>query len=244
MAFCSLFLSALMHIPKHIRRPPLYVCCAFALLSVLLAIVFAVVAKIVSDSPRKLRVACVGDSTTWGTHATRAEGVTYPDYLAKLGRRTLEVRNFGVGATTLLRRSGRAWCDTGELERAIAFQPDVVVIMFGVNEISHPDLLGEFLPDALWLVGRFKNAIPGLDVFLATPTPLAPGEEKHRENTELRTKIMPDVRKVAQMAECQMIEVNHDYPPTLGFLPDGVHPNAQGNRLIAQLVFNAIQPKE
>lgn len=212
-----------------------------ALLSIVLAIVLAMTARNGFSTHRKLRVACVGDSTTWGTHATRAEGVTYPDQLAKMGRRTLQVRNFGVGATTLLRQSGRAWCDTGELEQAIAYQPDIVVIMFGVNEISHPDLLGEFLPDALWLIDQFKSAIPDLCIFMATPTPLAPADEKRRENTELRTKIIPTVRQVAQMTGCQVIEVNQAYPPTLDYLPDGVHPNARGNRLIAQLVFEAIK---
>ena len=212
-----------------------------ALLSIVLAIVLAMTARNGFATHRKLRVACVGDSTTWGTHATRAEGVTYPDQLAKMGRRTLQVRNFGVGATTLLRQSGRAWCDTGELEQAIAYQPDVVVIMFGVNEISHPDLLEEFLPDALWLIDQFKSAIPDLCIFMATPTPLAPADEKCRQNTELRTKIIPTVRQVAQMTGCQIIEVNQAYPPTLDYLPDGVHPNAQGNRLIAQLVFDAIK---
>lgn len=220
--------------PRHIWH-------IFALLFFVLVIVFAIIESICSAPQQKLRVACVGDSTTWGTYATRAEGVTYPDFLAKLGRKTLQVDNFGVGATTLLRRSGRAWCETGELERVIDFQPDVMVIMFGVNEISHPDLLDEFLPDALWLIDQFKGAIPDLNIFIATPTPLAPGDEKSLENTKLRTMIVPALQQVAQMRNCKMIEVNANYPSTLDYLPDGVHPNAQGNRLIAQLAFNAIR---
>lgn len=215
----------------------------FALILCLLVAGFAVITGLRFDAPPKLRVACVGDSTTWGTHATRADGVTYPDFLAKLGKKTLQVRNCGVGATTLLRRSGRAWCDTEELEQTIAFQPDVVVVMFGVNEIVHPDLLGEFQSDALWLIDRFKSAIPGVEILLATPTPYAPGKEKLRENTELHTKIIPVLRQVAEMTGCGMIEVNRAYPPTLEYLPDGLHPNAKGNRLVAQWVFSAINAK-
>lgn len=214
--------------------------CQFAWGLLALAIASAIVAQSGFSRRPKLRVACIGDSTTWGTHATRAEGVTYPDCLAKLGRRSLLVRNFGVGSTTLLRRSGRAWCDTGELERTIDFRPDVLIVMFGVNEISHPALLDDFIPDALWLVDQFQCAIPDSAIFIATPTPLAPGEEKQPENTALATKIIPALRQVAQMKGCRMVEVNQEYPPTLAYLPDGVHPNAQGNRLIAELVFNAI----
>ncbi len=215
--------------------------CIVILMLIVLGVVFAMAARIPSAPHRELRVACVGDSTTWGTHATRAEGVTYPDYLAKLGRRTLQVRNFGVGSTTLLRRSGRAWCDTGELENALAFQPDIVIVMFGVNEISHPELLDDFLPDAIWLVEQFKHAMPNSCIFLSTPTPLAPDDEKHQANMELSTKIIPVLRQVAEKTGCRIIEVNHDYPPTLNYLPDGVHPNARGNRLIAKLAFNAIK---
>lgn len=214
--------------------------CRFAWGFLVLAIASAIVAKSGFATQPKLRVACIGDSTTWGTHATRADGVTYPDCLAKMGRRRLLVRNFGVGSTTLLRRSGRAWCDTGELERAIDFKPDVLIVMFGVNEISHPALLDDFLPDALWLVDQFQRAIPDSAILIATPTPLAPGDEKQPENTELATKIIPALRQVAQMKGCRMVEINQAYPPSLDYLPDGVHPNAQGNRLIAELVFNAI----
>lgn len=214
--------------------------CQFAWGLLALSLAFAIAAKSGFARHPKLRVACVGDSTTWGTYATRADGVTYPDCLAKLGRRKLQVHNFGVGSTTLLRQSGRAWCDTGQLERAIAFRPDVLVIMFGVNELSHPDLLDDFLPDALWLVDQFQSTNPGLDILVATPTPFAPGDEKQGENTELATKIIPALRQVAQIKGCRMVEINQEYPPTLAYLPDGVHPNAQGNRLIAELVFNAI----
>lgn len=225
---------------KHIAKNPHRIWFSVTLMILALSIAFAIVAKTGFSKQPKLRVACVGDSTTWGTNATRADGVTYPDCLAKLGRRELHVRNFGVGSTTLLRRSGRAWCDTGELERVIDFRPDVLVIMFGVNDITHPDLLDAFLPDALWLFDQFQSAIPGLDILVVTPTPLAPGDEKQRENTDLATKIIPALRQLAQMTGSSIVEVNQEYPPTLAYLPDGVHPNAQGNRLIAQLVFNAI----
>lgn len=230
--------------PKYLDNPPRHCWHMLALAFFFLAIVLAVTAGLRFGTKPKFRVACVGDSTTWGTYETRAKGVTYPDWLAKLGRRELQVGNFGVGAKTLLRRSGRAWCETGELEQAIAFQPDVVVIMFGVNEIACPDLLDEFLPDALWLVEQLKRAIPHVNIFLATPTPLAPEKEKSRENEELRTKIIPDLQQVAQMTGCRMIDVNANYPATLGYLPDGIHPNAQGNRLIAQLVFSSIKQEE
>lgn len=230
-----------MHPNKYIDNRSHGIWRIIALFFMVLVVVLAITAGISSSTHRKLRVACVGDSTTWGTHATRAEGVTYPDYLAKLGRRTLRVRNFGVGATTLLRRSGHAWCDTGELERTIAFHPDIVVIMFGVNEIAHPDLLDGFLPDALWLIGQFNRAIPDVRIFIATPTPFAPENEQSLKNTELATKIIPVWRQVAQMTGCEVIEVNQSYPPTLDFLPDGIHPNAKGNRLIAESVFNAIK---
>lgn len=231
-----------MHPHKSIDKHPRSRRGLYFLLFMGLAVACAIVVATLSPFHQKLRVACVGDSTTWGTHATRADGVTYPDYLAKLGRRTLQVRNSGVGATTLLRRSGHAWCDTEEFERTIAFHPDIVVIMFGVNEIAHPDLLDGFLPDALWLVGQFSSAIPDVRIFIATPTPLAPAVEQRLKNSELATKIIPVWRQVAQMTGCEVIEVNQSYPPTLDFLPDGIHPNAKGNRLIAELVFNAIQP--
>lgn len=57
-----------------------------------------------SASPMPVRVACVGDSITFGTGAD--PGKSYPSQLQALLGSGWQVKNFGVGGRTLLRKGG------------------------------------------------------------------------------------------------------------------------------------------
>src|SRR4051812_40315304 len=56
-----------------------------------------------ADKDRKVRVACVGDSITFGSGIPDREHNAYPAQLANLLGDRYEVRNFGVSGATLLK---------------------------------------------------------------------------------------------------------------------------------------------
>ncbi len=90
--------------------------------------------------PQGLRIACIGDSFTFGWGVD--EGQSWPDHLQKLldesGQRPpVEVLNFGVPAYTTAQ-------EVACLQRkALAYDPDVVLLAYFVNDISIPRPEGE-----------------------------------------------------------------------------------------------------
>lgn len=112
----------------------------------------APITDIVKDDGTPVKIACVGDSITYGYRivSTNEETgeldnveYTYPAMLqSKLGD-GYEVGNFGKSASYLLAddnkynvKSGKCYTDMDEYTASIEFAPDVVLIMLGTNDIK------------------------------------------------------------------------------------------------------------
>ena len=105
-----------------------------SLLSLLLATAGTLSAKaenaqVAGERSAKIRVACVGDSITMGVGTTNPALQSYPAQLQELLGPSWAVTNFGVGGRTMLRK-----VDPFSFGRALKSNPDLVVIMLGVND--------------------------------------------------------------------------------------------------------------
>lgn len=88
-----------------------------------------------------LRVACLGDSHTFGDGV--AAGDTWPDRLAELAGPGVEVLNCGVNAYDTLQEV--LWYE----QRVAAFDPDVVLLAYFVNDVAARGIPGQGTADRL-----------------------------------------------------------------------------------------------
>ena len=91
--------------------------------------------------PGVLRVACLGDSHTFGDGVP--EGDTWPDRLRELSGPGVEVMNCGVNAYDTLQEV--LWYE----RRVAPFDPDVVILAYFVNDVAARGLRGGESPDLL-----------------------------------------------------------------------------------------------
>lgn len=92
-----------------------------------------------------VKIACIGDSITYGYTIDERELYSYPAMLgAKLGD-GYEVGNFGKSASYILpgdseynERTDKtlSYRDTQQYQDSIAFAPDIVIIMLGTNDVT------------------------------------------------------------------------------------------------------------
>ncbi|MGC6489243.1 MAG: GDSL-type esterase/lipase family protein, partial [Planctomycetota bacterium] len=128
------------------------------------------------------RVACLGDSITYGARIGDRAHASYPAQLAAL-RPADDVRNFGVGGATLLARADRPLGATAAFAEALAWRPDVAVVMLGTNDTcqsaSRPnwDQRDGLERDARAMVERLRRANPAVRVVLATPPAMFPDRD-------------------------------------------------------------------
>lgn len=200
-----------------------------------------------------VRLACVGDSITFGAGVKPRSTMAYPAQLGRMLGKKWEVGNFGVSGATLLRNRDHPYHKTKAYARAIAWKPDVVVIKLGTNDSNYPGnpggggsnnwrLKAEFGPDAKQLVADFRVANPKVRVFIGLSVPAFPGRW-NIDGATVKDEIGPILKAVATENKCDVIDLYTALAPHKKFFPDTVHPNAEGATVIAQTVYHALTGK-
>ena len=198
------------------------------------------------------RVACIGDSITYG-HGLRDESgdYSYPAVLARLLGPDWLVRNFGVSGTTLLQRGDNPYTRTEAYTAALVFRPDVVVIKLGTNDSKQPRENAPAAPDN-WrhkadypanyraLISAFRTTNPSVTIFTCLPVPAFPGDWGI-DDTVLREEVAPLVRAVAADTGARVIDLYSALAKRPEVFPDGVHPDATGAALIADTVHRHVR---
>ncbi len=121
----------------------------------------------------KVKVACVGDSITYGAGVEGREKNCYPAVLGGILGDKYDVRNFGVNGATLLKKGDGPWWKTGAFKSATEFVPDIVIIKLGSNDTKpqnwkHKD---EFEADYKALIEHFKGLASKPKIYVALPVP-------------------------------------------------------------------------
>ena len=128
-----------------------------------------------------VRVACAGDSITYGYGLQQS----YPEKLGHWLGTNYDVRNFGVSATTLLHRGDYPYIGRPAYTNALEFKADIVVIDFGANDSKHPNdgsleatnavnnwqHKADFTSDYKELIAALRQANPAAKIFICYPTP-------------------------------------------------------------------------
>lgn len=188
----------------------------------------------------KIRVACVGNSITEG--AAIESGRKYPEQLQVLLGDRYEVRNYGLGGRTLLKKGDYPYWNEEKYRDVLSWSPDIVVIKLGTND-SKPQnwqYKDEFEEDYRAFIQSFKNLPGRKKIFICTPIPVFKDVWGIRENV-VRGEIIPIIKKIAKEEKVKLIDL---YKPLVGkaeMAPDGVHPDANGATIIAQKVWKAVK---
>jgi len=184
-----------------------------------------------------IRVACVGDSITQGVGTQSPDEESYPARLQSLLGRKWEIRNFGVGGRTLLRKA-----DAYDYSSALQFTPDVVVIALGTND-SKTQIWSvhqsEFADDYVAMIKAFQALPNHPQVWACLPPPAFPGNWGITEDV-IRDGVIPGIKKAAQITGIKVIDLHAPLLESKSWFPDAVHPNEAGAKRIAELVAQSL----
>ena len=186
------------------------------------------------------RVACIGDSITFGARSK----TPYPTQLQTILGDKWVVKNFGVSGRTLLKKGDHPYWIERAFQMAKDFKPDVVIIMLGTNDTkpqnwAHHD---EFSADYKELVESFKNLDSKPKVFVCLPPPVFPPGNYgiNEENLDIE---MPIIKQLATDEQAGVIDTHAPLEGKPELARDHVHPSEAGDALIAQAVADALTGK-
>lgn len=183
------------------------------------------------------KIACVGDSITYGSGIEQWDQYSYPAQLQKLLGDRYDVKNFGLGGTTLLYHGAHPYVKTEEFEQSKAFMPDIVFIMLGTNDTQKKSRnhLPEFEQDYARLIRTYRQLPSRPRVILIKPIPAFNYGDTVWISPEIITgKIQPLMEKIAFDNHCELVDMYHWFLDKEDLLSDKVHPTAEGARRMAE----------
>jgi lysophospholipase L1-like esterase len=170
--------------------------------------------------PRGTTIVALGDSLTEGVGAPPGQG--YVDVLARMTGRP--ILNRGVGGDTTedaLRRLGRDVLDA---------DPGIVIVLLGGNDLLQQRPAAE-------IVGNLEKIIASLHergamvVLVGVQSPLFGGG------------LGRQLRALARRTGCVFVpNILKGIIGNRRLMADQIHPNAEGHRLMAERVFEALKP--
>jgi len=181
------------------------------------------------------KIACVGDSITFGSGITAREKLNYPAQLGYLLGEDFEVRNFGVSGRTMLNKGDHPYTKEKAYQNSLSYQPDIVIIKLGTND-SKPQnwkFKAEFADDTKALVQSYTSLPNKPRVILCQPVPVVQSRWGITEKVT-RGELAPLVRNVALELNTELVDLHTPLVNHKDWIPDGVHPNAFGAEVMAR----------
>lgn len=185
-----------------------------------------------------VRIACIGNSITYGFGIDSVEVNSYPAQLQQILGKGYDVRNFGVSSRTLLNKGDfpyqreKAWRD------ALAFQPDIAIVKLGTND-SKPEnwqYHKDFKHDLKQLLKVLKEKGGKPRIILCTPIP-AFKPTWNINDSVIVNGIIPIINKIARKKRLQVIDLHTLYANDGDkMLDDGIHPDKRGARRLAEII--------
>ncbi len=193
---------------------------------------------------KKIKVACIGDSITYGAAIEDREHFAYPVQLQALLGGNYLVGNFGHNGATLLKKGHNPYDKLEVCKQAINFAADVYVIHLGVNDTDPrdwPNYRDDFVGDYLDLINSFRGANPSARIIIALLSPLADRHHRFMSGTKLwHSEIQEAIKVVAETAGCELIDFHSPLYPYPWHIPDAIHPDEVGYGMLAKTVYSAV----
>ena len=183
----------------------------------------------------QIRVACVGDSIT--------EMSGYPEFASELLGSKYLVGNFGVCGSQVSLVSDGSYMYSSAFKGAKDFRPNVTIIMLGTNDanLSLHEYQGSLIEDYLILIREFEALLSKPKIWVVKPPPIF-SEDVWLSGKSMDRIVVPALEQVSKRSRLPLIDVYSALCDERYFI-DGVHPNENGARLIAEVICKAITSK-
>lgn len=209
-----------------------------------LLILTTISASAASKKQKTVRVACIGNSITYGTGIADRTNDSYPSQLQRLLGSNYQVGNFGKPGATLLYHGHRPYVKQEEFKEAIAFKGDIAVMHLGINDTdprNWPNYRDEFVKDYLSIMDSLRAANPKVRIILARMTPIADRHPRFVSGTkQWHGEIQTAIETVARVSRAELIDFYEPLYPYPYLLPDAIHPNPEGAGILAKTVYSGI----
>lgn len=193
---------------------------------------------------QKIKVACIGNSVTYGYGLKNPDTESYPAQLQQMLGEKYEVKNFGHSGATLLRKGHNPYYKTKEFSEALKSDPGIAIIHLGLNDTDPRDwnnYSNEFRGDYSWLIDTLRKANPNVKVYICLMTPIFNEHPRFRSGTrDWYREIQNLIPQIAKVNYTGLIDLHTPFYFHPNLFPDALHPNKEGAIILAKTVYSSI----
>ncbi|MEG1187042.1 MAG: GDSL-type esterase/lipase family protein [Bacteroidales bacterium] len=203
----------------------------FALLYLSVAYVFA---------GEKIRVACVGNSITYGANIHNREKNSYPAQLQAYMGDKYEVRNLGVSGTTMIAKGDHPYVATASYREIFQFQPQIILIKLGTNDTKPQNWCykEEYLRDYQAFIDTCRKMESAPRIILLTPVRCYLPDGSTISAQIIENDVRPLVEKIAFDNQLEVINLFNAFGKEWQkeLFPDKLHPSSIGAGVMARKI--------
>jgi lysophospholipase L1-like esterase len=211
-----------------------------------------------NNDTETVRIACIGDSLTqssgyvydlWKMLGSSGP-FTYDSYTEPphqnaddgKNRTSYAVGNFGVGGTMVTIKSETPYTNTTAFQDALKYQPNIAIIMLGTND-AQPGVHQynmSFVGDYKQLISAFQTLESRPRIWIVLPPPIFSSQAGKTSPEYFEQTVIPAIKQAANEANLPIIDAHSALSNYQNYFPDGMHPNSEGAKLMAEEIYNAI----
>lgn len=200
---------------------------------------------------RIIKVACVGNSITYGAGISNREKNSYPAQLQYYLGDDYEVRNFGSNGATAQSDGDYPYVRTGVYGESKNFLPDIVLIKLGTNDTKPQNWKDEkhFMEEYQTLIDTYRSLDSHPQVILLTPVRCFLTEKNTISPRIIEEKVRLVVEQLAYDNGLGIINLHNLFGNQWdqAIMPDRLHPSSIGAgamaRKIGDYLLNTVQSK-
>lgn len=201
-----------------------------------------------STEQKKTLIGCIGDSNTYGAGASVNTLYAWPIQLCKILGLDYKVNNLGVSGTTLQSApADKPWVATTQYTKHKELNTNISIIALGTNDsksYNWPESApAHFKSNYIDLIKEIEGYPSNPDVYMLMPIKAFSGNY-NINNTVIDNEIRPIVRDISKTYGIALID-GYSATENIGNLvPDGIHLNDEGLKILAEKVASILQTKK
>ena len=190
---------------------------------------------------QKIKVACIGNSITYGYTIENRDKDSYPAQLQALLGEGYDVQNYGNCGKTAQNDADDPYTKCPEYQQAKDFLPQIAVIKLGTNDSKPQNWVSveRFIKDLEALAVEFENLPSKPKIIICLPAKAYKVAWSIRD--EVIQQQLPAIKKLAKKHHWPLINLYKKTSGKAELFPDGIHPNAERAGIIADAVKVAVK---
>lgn len=190
------------------------------------------------------RIACVGDSITWGFTIVNRRKYSYPALMQQRLGDEYEVRNFGYNDAAARFDADTPYVKKNVYQDSLEWNPDVVLLMLGSNDTKRRNWDPEiFRRDYTRIVKSYLKLPSKPRVILIAPIQIfqpmhIPVLGLYSETME--NGVRPAIREIASETGLELVDLANLFTDSK-YMMDGVHPQREGAKMLEEAIFKGVK---